>query len=93
MGYNIYPPESELRDIGRDDLENKHLANAYSAFSANLSNHPESQLANASMGDYFNTKNDYAKASFFYNKALQIKEDRDIRKKLNALTVVLKKTE
>jgi predicted alpha/beta superfamily hydrolase len=84
MGYRQYPPERLFNGIGHVLLTTNPDA-AFMLFSMNVQNYPDSYNSYDSMGDYYASVKNNAKAIDYYKKALAIKEIKTGRDKLNKL--------
>jgi tetratricopeptide (TPR) repeat protein len=78
-------PEDAGNETGYYFLMDKQYEKALSFFQLNIKNYPGSQNAHDSMGDYYVTVDDKAKAIEFFKKALEIGERPETRKKLEDL--------
>jgi hypothetical protein len=58
---------------------------AFSLFSLNIKNYPNSASALDSMGDYYASQKDNSSAAEYYNKSLALNENPVTRKKLDDL--------
>ena len=85
MGYTVLPPEDGINGLAYYCMQVGEAAKAYSLFSLNIHNYPESGNVYDSMGDYYANQKDKAKAIEYYSKALKIKENPDTKKKLDSL--------
>lgn len=85
IGYWFLPPENLVNIFANSFLDYNLPKKAYSLYSLNLTNYPQSFDANDSMGDYYNSQNDSVKAIGYYEKALKIKMDTETMQKLNKL--------
>lgn len=88
LGYEVKPPESEVNYLGYRFLQWKQLDKAYGLFKLNVDNYPESGSAYDSFGDYFAAIGDKPKAIENFKKGLSLKENPDLRNKLNNLLEV-----
>jgi predicted alpha/beta superfamily hydrolase len=84
MGYKQYPSEKTINQVGYNYLGRNPKA-AFLLFSMNVQNYPDSYNAYDSMGDYYASVKDNAKAIENYKKSLALKETKDTRNKLNKL--------
>jgi predicted alpha/beta superfamily hydrolase len=85
IGYQFLPPENLINIFANSFLDYNLPKKAFSLYSLNLLNYPQSFDTIVSMGDYCNSQNDKMEATAFYQKALNIKEDKETRGKLNKL--------
>jgi len=86
MGYTIPPTEELVNLLGYDFLNRKKFETAEMFFRKNVTNYPQSSNVYYSMGFFYETKGDKLKAIENYTKALSIKEDPDLRKKMEHLS-------
>lgn len=86
MGYAVKPPEDMLNFMGYYFMQSGAMDKSFAAFAANIQFYPASNNVYDSMGDYYATKKDKAKAIEFFRKALKIKEAKETRDKLNEWT-------
>jgi len=85
MSYKASPPESMINFLGYDAMNHKYYVKAAALFEMNVTNYPQSGNAYDSYGDLFAAKKDTVNAITWYKKALDIKENEDTRRKLNAM--------
>lgn len=85
FGYPVHPGEDLVNQLGYSCLGNKRLDEAYRLFKMNTDNHPNSANAFDSLGDYYAETGDKQKAIEAFTRALNLKEDAETRKKLEAL--------
>lgn len=85
MGYTMLPPETLVSGLGLTFLEMKMLDKAESVIRMNLRNYPQSAVAHAAMGDLLAAKKDATGATAHYKKSLSLKNDPELRKKMNSL--------
>jgi hypothetical protein len=85
LGYSVLPPESWVDELANDMLGYGSPQNAYSLFSLNIKNYPNSANALASMGDYYAAQKDNINAEKYYKMSLALDENAATRKKLNEL--------
>ncbi len=81
MGYTVLPTEELVNLLGYDFLNRKKYDIAEMFFEKNVTNYPQSCNVYYSMGFFYETKGDKAKAVAYYRKALAIKEVPGLRKK------------
>ncbi len=86
LGYAVAPEEDFINYIAYDALGKKHLSKAKSLFILNLQNFPQSNKAHTAYGDYLAATGDIAKATEYYKKSLQIKDDKAVQQRLLTLT-------
>ena len=85
MGYTVSPPEPMINFTGYDLLRLKQYDRAFYFFDLNVRNYPQSFNVYDSMGDYWLARGDKAKAAADFKKSLELRENPDIRKKLEKL--------
>lgn len=85
LGYAVYPAEDQINSNAYYFLQNNMPERAYILFALNIKNYPQSFNVYDSMGDYYAYKKDKTKAVEYFRKALQVKEVKDTRDKLNKL--------
>jgi tetratricopeptide (TPR) repeat protein len=85
MGYKILPPEGTVNEMAYFFMQSKMPDRAYSLFAINIQNYPQSFNTYDSMGDYYSSQKDNAKAIEFYNKALKLNDNPETRKKRDEL--------
>jgi len=85
MGYTVSPPEQLLSALAHQLTDMKQFDRAYYYLNLNVTNYPKSFNAWGRMGDLYVAKGDKQKAIEYYSKALTLKDDTEIRAKLNAL--------
>nr|MCU0323399.1 hypothetical protein [Chitinophagaceae bacterium] len=83
--YNVAPPEDFINYLASDALSKKHNSKAEQLYLFNIENYPNSNKALAAYADFLVVRKDLERAEKFYTKSLQIKEDNNIRQKLNNL--------
>jgi predicted negative regulator of RcsB-dependent stress response len=66
-------------------LEMKMLDKAESVIRLNLHNYPQSAVVHAAMGDLYAAKGDVTTALSHYKKSLSLKNDPELRKRMNDL--------
>lgn len=86
MGYKNAAPEGLMNYLAYDALGKKHFDKAQKLFELNTEWYPGSSKVYDAYADYFMVKADTANAIVHYKKALQLKNDSTIIKKLNAVT-------
>jgi uncharacterized protein len=86
MGYENSAPEAFINYFGYDALTKKQYKKAEALFKLNIESYPNSNNVYDSYGDYFLAKKDTTNAIANYKKALQLKNDATITRKINALT-------
>lgn len=86
MGFKILPPEQAINEMAYYFMGSGDKVRAYSLFSLNVKNYPNSANAYDSMGDYYNDQHDKPKAIESYKKSLKIQANPGTQKKLEALT-------
>jgi hypothetical protein len=85
MGYTILPPEEDMNGMGYYFLSSHLTDRAYALFAMNIKNYPKSAKVYDSMGDYYRTMNNKAKAIEYYSKAYALSKNQDTKKKLQRL--------
>jgi predicted alpha/beta superfamily hydrolase len=85
MCCRIKPPESLVDELGFTTLNLKLYEKSLALFRLNLTNYPNSSKVYESMGDFYSTRNDYPKALDFYAKALAIRDNSEIKKKIEKI--------
>ncbi len=85
MGYSVSPSENTIYALGFSSLFLKNYVLAEYFFKLNIKNHPESFIVYDSYGDYYVAIDDKSNAIKMFSKALSIKENPDIRQKLEKL--------
>lgn len=85
LGYTVLPGEQMVNGLGYEMLSLGFSDRAFSLFSLNLKNYPNSAGALDSMGDYYAFTKDNAAAAEYYKKSLALNENPDTRKKLEEL--------
>jgi predicted alpha/beta superfamily hydrolase len=85
MGYTMLPPEALVNDLAHMFLEMKMLDKAESVIRLNLHNYPQSAVVHAAMGDLYAAKGDVTTALSHYKKSLSLKNDPELRKRMNDL--------
>jgi len=85
FGFEVLPAEGLLSELGSDLLYYNLPDRALILFSMNLKNYPGSANALSSMGDYYAYMKNKSSAIDYYTRSLKVKEDADVRKKLNKL--------
>lgn len=86
LGYAVAPPEEFINYLAYDALGKKHLSKAKALFALNLENFHQSNKAHAAYADYLAATGDIAKATEYYKKSLQIKDDKAVQQRLLTLT-------
>lgn len=86
MGYQNAAPEALINYLAYEALSKKYYSKAKALFELNVDWYPNSSNVYDSYADYYLTQKDTASAISFYQKALQIKENKDVQRKLDALT-------
>jgi len=85
MGYTVLPGEGMINGLGYQMLISGFPNRAFSLFSLNIKNYPNSASALDSMGDYYASQKDNSSAAEYYNKSLALNENPVTRKKLDDL--------
>jgi hypothetical protein len=85
MGYKVYPSEELLNWNGHNALNKKQYEKAKGLFAYYLDIYPKTADANECMGDYYQAINDTKNAIAYFVKSLTIKENAEIRKKLEKI--------
>jgi uncharacterized protein len=85
MGYNVLPPEAMVDGLSRAFLEMKLLDKAETVLQMNRVNYPKSAVPYIALGDFYKAKQDAKTAATYYQKALQLKNDPDVHKKMQDL--------
>lgn len=86
MGYMNAAPEAFINYFAYEALGKQHYNKAKALFQLNIEWYPESSNVYDSYADYYLAQKDTTNAVVNYQKALQIKDNAEIRSKLNALT-------
>ncbi|MCC6411820.1 MAG: alpha/beta hydrolase [Saprospiraceae bacterium] len=86
MGYKNAAPEAFINYVAYDALGKKHYHKSKALFELNIEWYPESINVYDSYADYFLAQKDTISAIAYYKKALLIKNDATIVKKLNTVT-------
>ncbi|HVY74084.1 MAG TPA: alpha/beta hydrolase-fold protein [Puia sp.] len=86
MGYTVLPAEQMVNEMAYTYLNNGMSDKAYSLLAMNVKNYPKSFNVYDSMGDYYLTSGNKAKAIEWFGKALSLKEFPETRAKLEQLT-------
>lgn len=86
MGYKNIAPEALINYFAYKALNNQHYSKAKALFKLNIEWYPESSNVYDSYADYYLAQKDTANAIINYQKALQIKDNKEIQRKLDALT-------
>lgn len=85
MGYKNAAPESFINYLAYDALGKKYYNKSKALFELNIDWYPKSSNVYDSYADYFLVQKDTSNAIANYKKALLIKNDTTILKKINAL--------
>lgn len=85
LGYKVNPDEDLINWLGYDFLDKKQYEKAKLLFEYYLESCPESAAAYGFMGDYYQAINDTKNAIAYFVKSLIIKENAEIRKKLEKI--------
>lgn len=85
LGYAVKPAEDLVNDAGYASLGSKHFNKAGDLFKMNVLNYPQSSNVFDSLGDYYLEVGDNANAILNFEKALELKEVQQTRKKLEKL--------
>lgn len=90
LGYELLPPEGITNQMGYAmmeyaQMEPDRLEAAYLLFALNVKNYPDSPNVHDSMGDWYMAKEDAANAILCFQKALELKESKPTRQKLEML--------
>jgi uncharacterized protein len=86
MGYRVVPGEGDINQLGYYFLQDDHKPQkAYQFFSLNIANYPQSANVYDSMGDYYYSEKNKAKAIEMFTKAWQLGKNPETKKKLDAL--------
>jgi len=85
FGFEVLPSEDLLNELGGYFLQINLRDRAFTMFSMNLKYYPGSAGALSSMGDYYAYVKNKASAIDYYTRSLKVKEDADVRKKLEKL--------
>ncbi|MES1219816.1 MAG: alpha/beta hydrolase-fold protein [Bacteroidota bacterium] len=84
-GSTLLPPEDQVNNLGFFVLGKKQFTKAEAMFKMNIKNYPAGPVAYHYLGDLYAAKGDKANAVASYKKSLSLKENADIRKKLEKL--------
>lgn len=87
MGYKNAAPESLINYLAYDAIGKQHLHKAKALVELNIEWYPESSYVYTLYADYWLAVKDTAKAIANYQKALKLKKDSTVLRKLNALTI------
>lgn len=85
MGYTVMPSEAILEAMGRDFLNFNMPDRARDIFMLNAKYYPNSASVYSSIGDYYASAKNKAKAVEFYNKSLAIKADPAVKGRLDKI--------
>lgn len=85
MGYPVLPPEDMINQTAYYFMQQGAKEKAYSLFTLNINDYPESANVYDSMGDYYSSQKDKTKAIEYYKKALKIGDNPETKKKLEKL--------
>ena len=86
MGYKVSPPEFVINNTAYQLLEGRQLDRATYYFHLNVDNYPNSFNVYDSMGDVLVARAEKDSAMKCYQKALQLRDNPDTRKKLEGLS-------
>ncbi|HVV05084.1 MAG TPA: alpha/beta hydrolase-fold protein [Puia sp.] len=86
MGYKVAPPEFVINNTGYQLMGNHQLDRAAYYFHLNMDNYPNSFNVYDSMGDLLVARTEKDSAMKCYQKALQLRDNPDTRKKLQDLS-------
>ncbi|MGZ3874385.1 MAG: alpha/beta hydrolase-fold protein [Mucilaginibacter sp.] len=81
----LLPPEEVVNNLGFFMMQRKQFGKAGEMFTMNIKNYPAGALAYQYLGDVYAARGDKKAAVTNYRKALALKEDTAVRKKLNDL--------
>ncbi len=85
LGYKNSAPEALINYLAYEALGKKQYDKAQALFELNVESYPKSSNVYDSYADYFLAKNDTTNAITNYKKALQIKDNAETQRKLDAL--------
>jgi len=85
LGYTVLPPQQMIDGAAGFLFMNGLTGRSFSLLSLNMKNYPDSPNVYDSMGDYYAYQKDNTKAAEYYKKSLALKENADVRKKLDGL--------
>jgi predicted alpha/beta superfamily hydrolase len=85
LGYQVLPPEEFMDGLGHAFLESALLDKAEGVFTLNRQNYPKSPVVHIAMGDLYTKKGDNKAAITHYKKALTLKKDPALQKKVAEL--------
>jgi len=85
MGYTVSPPEQFVSVVCHQLTDMKQFDRAFYFLQMNLNNYPKSAHAYADMGRYYTIKGDEQMAVTYYEQSLTLRDDPEIRNKLNEL--------
>lgn len=85
MGYQNFAPEALINYLAYDALGKKHYNKAKALFELNTEWYPKNSNVYDAYADYYLSLNDPANAISSYKKALQIKDNPQTQRRLNAL--------
>ena len=86
MGYKVAPPEFVINGAGYQLMGGHQLDRAAYYFHLNMDNYPNSFNVYDSMGDLLVARAEKDSAMKCYQKALQLRDNPDTRKKLKELS-------
>jgi predicted alpha/beta superfamily hydrolase len=84
-GGTLLPPENVVSGFAYQAKIRNHLAKAEGLYVMNSKNYPESARAHEELGNLYLAKGDHANAKMCYKKSLSLKENAELRKKLDEL--------
>jgi predicted alpha/beta superfamily hydrolase len=85
MGYTVLPPEALVNELGYAFMLNKRFDKAYTFFTLNINNYPQSFATYNNLGDLYQVRGDKGKAIEYYTKALALRNTPNTRQKLERL--------
>jgi len=85
FGYTVLPSQELLNGTAQYMLYNGFADKAFALLSLDIKTYPNRPEAYDSMGDYYASQKDNTKAAEYYKKSLALKENPDVRKKLEGV--------
>lgn len=90
FGYNVFPPENSINNLGYHYLNNKMPDKAIAFFDLNVKNYPNSSNVFDSRGDFYLEQKDTVKALENFRKALELNDLNIYREKIEQLKLSIK---
>lgn len=85
FGYKVLPSEYFIDSWADEFLTLKHFKKAEKLYALNVAYYPESASAYEALGDFYTVVNNKSKAIESFKKAIAIRNNEEVRKKLEAL--------